>query len=55
MGIGDIAGPAVAGYMYDIMDTYHWAFIIFLALYAVAIPTILVVRRPKSLQNFKGE
>ena len=45
---GIATGPLVAGYMYDIMNTYHWAFIMFLVLVAVAIPTILLVRRPKS-------
>ena len=47
--IGVATGPLMAGYMFDTMGTYHWAFIIFLALGAVAIPTILAVRRPKSL------
>jgi len=47
--IGAAAGPLMAGYMYDAMNTYHWAFIIFLALYAIAIPTILAVRHPKSV------
>ena len=46
--IGVATGPLMAGYMYDTMGTYHWAFIVFLALYAVAMPTILAVRRPKS-------
>jgi len=48
--IGSAIGPLMAGYMYDAMNTYHWAFIIFLILYAVAIPAILAVRRPKSLE-----
>lgn len=47
--IGGATGPLMAGYMYDAMNTYDWAFIIFLALCAVAISTILAVRRPKSL------
>jgi len=47
--IGGAIGPLMAGYMYDTMNTYDWAFIIFLALCAVAISTILAVRRPKSL------
>ncbi len=47
--IGVATGPLMAGYMYDTMGTYHWAFIVFLALYAVAMPTVLAVRRPKSL------
>jgi MFS family permease len=46
--IGTAAGPLMAGYTYDIMDTYHWAFIISLALYAIAIPTVLALRRPTS-------
>ena len=48
-GIGTSTGPLMAGYMYDTMGSYHWAFIIFIILFAVAIPTILVVRRPKTL------
>jgi MFS family permease len=44
---GSAIGPLMAGYMYDTMGTYHWAFIILLAFCAVAIPTILLVRRPK--------
>jgi len=47
--VGTATGPLLAGYMYDTMGTYHWAFIIFLALYTVAMPTILAVRHPRSL------
>lgn len=47
-GIGGATGPLFAGYLYDTMNTYQWAFIIFLASYAVAIPAILAVRHPKS-------
>jgi MFS family permease len=46
VGVG--AGPLFGGYMYDTMNTYYWAFIVFLCLYAVAIPAVLSVRRPKS-------
>jgi len=46
--IGGGAGPLFSGYMFDTMNTYYWAFIIFLILYAIAIPIILAVRRPKS-------
>ena len=46
--IGCGFGPLFAGYMYDTMGTYHWAFIIFVILLIVAILTILAVRRPKS-------
>lgn len=44
MGTG--SGPLMAGYLYDSMHTYHWAFVIFAALYAIAIPAVLLVRRP---------
>lgn len=47
--IGTATGPLVAGYMYDSMNTYHWAFIIFTALFVIAIPTILVSRWLKPL------
>ena len=46
--VGTAAGPFVAGYMYDAMHTYYWAFFTFLVLTVVAIPAILAVRRPKS-------
>jgi len=49
--IGGATGPLVAGYMYDTMGTYRWSFTIFLALFSAAIPTILVLRRPKQLQK----
>lgn len=48
--VGGAIGPPFAGYMYDTMNTYRWAFLIFLALYAVALPAILAIRRPKSMQ-----
>lgn len=46
--IGSATGPLMAGAMYDSMNTYYWAFVIFIALYLIAIPAILAVRRPKS-------
>lgn len=49
-GIGGALGPLFGGYMYDTMNTYQWAFIICLALYAIALPAILAVRHPKSLE-----
>jgi len=45
--IGVATGPLLMGYMYDTMGTYSRGFIILLSLYAVAIPTILAVRRSK--------
>jgi MFS family permease len=56
--IGASTGPLMAGYMYDAMKTYHWAFIIFLALCAVGIVASLLVRRPKGtleLQMIQGD
>ena len=50
---GVATGPLMAGYMYDAMGNYHWAFIILLALNVVAIPIALAVRRPKPLRNFR--
>jgi MFS family permease len=46
--IGGAAGPLLSGYMFDTTNTYYWTFIVFLCLYAVAIPAVLAVRRPKS-------
>jgi len=50
LGIGTATGPLFAGNLYDTMNTYHWAFVAFLCLYAVSIPTVLAVRQPKSLR-----
>ena len=47
--IGVATGPFMAGYMYDNMGSYYRAFIVFLTLYVVSIPTIMAVRRPESL------
>ena len=47
--VGAGVGPLFAGYIYDITGTYQGAFIIFIILLVVAIPIILVVRRPSSL------
>ena len=53
--IGTGSGPLMAGYLYDSMHTYHWAFVIFAALYAIAIPAVLLVRRPANrLLNREG-
>jgi MFS family permease len=45
--VGTGLGPLMAGNLYDAMHTYHLAFIIFIAMYAVAIPVMLAVRAPK--------
>ena len=46
---GMATGPLMAGYTYDMMNSYQLAFIVFLALFVIAIITILAVRRPQSL------
>ena len=48
-GIGGALGPLLGGYMYDAMNTYKWAFLIFLGLDIIAVFTVLFVRRPKPL------
>jgi MFS family permease len=49
MSIGASTGPLMAGYIFDIVGSYHWAFIVFIILYSIAILTVLAVRRPQSL------
>ena len=41
-------GPLFAGMMYDATGTYYVALAIFAGLYAISIPSILLVRHPKS-------
>ncbi len=43
---GTSIGPLFAGIVFDTTGTYYYAFVTFAALYAVAIPAILLVRRP---------
>ncbi|MFW6056032.1 MAG: MFS transporter, partial [Chloroflexota bacterium] len=45
--IGTATGPLVAGLVFDVTGTYQWAFVLFASLYAVAIPAVLFVRRPR--------
>ena len=44
---GAAIGPLAAGFIYDMMNTYHSAFTIFLVSCGIAIPAMLLVRRPK--------
>lgn len=46
--IGMATGPLAAGYLYDISGSYFWPFVVFMILYVLCAPTILLVRRPKS-------
>ena len=43
---GTSIGPLFAGLMFDASGTYYCAFVTFAALYVIAIPAILLVRRP---------
>jgi MFS family permease len=43
---GTSMGPLFAGFMFDATGTYYHAFVTFALLYAVAIPAILLVKRP---------
>jgi MFS family permease len=45
---GGALGPFFAGYIYATMKIYYWAFVVFLALNAAAIPLLLAVHRPES-------
>jgi len=47
---GTAIGPLFAGLMYDATGTYYHAFITFALLYAIAIPAILLVKRPRPSQ-----
>ena len=51
--LGMATGPLMAGYTYDTMNSYQLAFVIFLALFVVAILAMLAVRHPKSLVESK--
>ncbi|OGO21875.1 MAG: hypothetical protein A2144_04785 [Chloroflexi bacterium RBG_16_50_9] len=44
--LGGAGGPLLAGYLFDVMNTYHWAFIIILGLVLLAVPLVMLVRRP---------
>ena len=43
---GTSVGPLFAGLMFDATGTYYYAFLTFAVLYAVAIPAILLIKRP---------
>ncbi|MBN1152014.1 MAG: MFS transporter [Dehalococcoidia bacterium] len=53
--IGTATGPLVAGVMFDNMGTYRWAFILFAALYGIAIPAVMLVRRPKAIVSVRAQ
>jgi MFS family permease len=47
---GAAIGPFFAGLVYDATDTYHWVFVTFALMYAVAIPAILLVKKPSAFE-----
>lgn len=46
--LGGAIGPLAAGMIYDATRSYFWAFIMSFCFYAVALPAIMLVRRPKA-------
>ncbi|MFW6056189.1 MAG: MFS transporter [Chloroflexota bacterium] len=49
--LGTATGPFFAGVMYDTTGTYYWAFVTFGLLFAIGIPVILLVKKPKQLHS----
>jgi len=47
LNVGTSLGPLTAGYIYDITNSYSWAFSIFMGLYLMALLAIMGVRRPR--------
>jgi len=47
-GLGSAFGPLLSSYVFDTTGVYRLAFIIFLVLFAISIPLILCVRKPKT-------
>ncbi len=45
---GTATGPFFAGLVYDATGTYYWSFITFGIMFLIGIPTILLVRRPRT-------
>lgn len=48
LNFGIAVGPLVGGLIYDSLGSYKWAFVLYASLYAIAMPAVLLVRRPKS-------
>jgi len=46
LNLGASTGPLIAGFLYDTMNTYFWAFTIFMGLYVISVLMIIGVRRP---------
>ena len=49
--LGAAAGPLTAGYIYDAMGTYHWAFIAWISGYTISTLSVLMVRRPSAIPD----
>ena len=46
--VGVSSGPLLAGFIFDIKNGYHWAFVAFMVSYAVAVPAMFAVMKPKA-------
>jgi MFS family permease len=51
--IGNAVGPVFAGNIFDNTGSYHQAFITFLIMFAIAVPTALAIRRPREFSDSK--
>ena len=47
LSVGVAAGPLMAGYIYDVREDYHLAFLIFMCIYLFAAISALLVRKPE--------
>ncbi|MBW1800734.1 MAG: MFS transporter [Deltaproteobacteria bacterium] len=45
--MGVSVGPLLAGFIFDVTNGYHWAFVTFMISYAVAIPVMFAAVKPK--------
>jgi len=50
---GAAAGPLIAGYVYDVRHSYVWAFGIIVTMIVLAIPVVLLVRRPHEISEVR--
>ncbi|MFH1350663.1 MAG: MFS transporter [Pseudomonadota bacterium] len=49
LNTGTSLGPLVAGRIYDMSNTYVWAFTLFIGINLIAIMAVMAVRRPKTI------
>jgi OFA family oxalate/formate antiporter-like MFS transporter len=47
VSIAAAIGPIVSGYVYGLLQSYHWAFVAFITAYALAVLAVFVLRVPR--------